>query len=155
MALEMVCAEEELKRKVPLFTTAPAPEPRVPALEPLPTCKVPEVIVVAEVYVLVADRIKAEVVLSWVTPVTFVPITALIRLEPLPVPVFLTVPVLLTLVVETVKALSVLVLFRSARLPVPVTPPVTVKVPAVLVRVVAVALAVIAPLIVNVEVALF
>ena len=48
MAFEMVCAEEELKRKVPLFDTAPAPEPKVPALEPLPTCKVPDVIVVAE-----------------------------------------------------------------------------------------------------------
>ena len=104
---------------------------------------------------MVPDKIKAEVVLFWVRPVTFVPITALMSVEPLPVPVFLTVPVLLTLAVETVKALSVLVLFLSTRFPVPVTPPVTVKVPAVLIRVIAVALAVIAPLIVNAEVVLF
>ena len=100
----IVCVTEALKLRVPLFDTAPAPDPKVPAVEPLPTCKVPAVIVVFEVYVFVPDKINADVELFSVTPVTEVPITALISVEPEPEPLLVTVPTLFTLVPESVKA---------------------------------------------------
>ncbi len=78
---------------------------------------------------------------------------------PVPVPLLVIVPALLTLVPEIVMPLAMALLLLMMRLPVPVTPPETVNtlepLALLLVNVVAVALAVIAPLTVNAEVALF
>lgn len=99
-----------------------------------------------------------ELALFSVTPVTLEPITALMIVEPEPVPEFVTVPVLFTLVVERVIPASVELLLFSMRLPVPVVPPDTVRsfVPLLLVRVVPPLFTVMAVvLIVRAEVVLF
>ena len=55
------------------------------------------------------------------TPVTFVPMTVLIVVVPAPAPALITVPLLLTLVVESV--IAPVELASRIRLPVPTTPP--------------------------------
>src|ERR1700720_1844702 len=71
--------------------------------------------------------LSAEVVLFSVIPVTLEPTPALIKLLPLPVPELVIVPVLFTLVVESVTPLAIALLLLKMRLPVPVTPPETVR----------------------------
>ena len=71
--------------------------------------------------------------------VTLLPTPPLIRvvaLVPVPVPLLVIVPALFTLAVESVIPLVIALLLLSTKLPVPDTPPVTVKLPAVSVRVV-------------------
>src|SRR6266446_5189063 len=85
--------------------------------------------------------------------------TALMRVEPLPVPELVIVPVLLTLAPERVMPLAIELLLLRTRLPVPVTPPVKVSsdepLALLFVRMVPPLFTVRAPLIVNAEVALF
>ena len=83
---------------------------------------VPESMVRPWVKVLTPSSCSWEVLLFSTTPVTLVPIIALISVEPLPVPALVTVPVLLTEVPETV-ILAVELLLSSIRLPVPVILP--------------------------------
>ena len=105
--------------------------------------EVPLMLLLIKVVVLIPPRMvsapltfKAEVVLFSVMPVTRLPTPALTNVAPVPVPLLVITPALFTLVVDRVKLLFVLVLLFSTKLPVPDTPPVTVKVPAVSVRVV-------------------
>jgi hypothetical protein len=75
--------------------------------------------------------VNAEVVLFSITPVTFEPMPALIRVVPVPAPVFVRVPALLIAVVEKVIA-PLVALLLIVKLFVPVTPPlkvVDIKVP--------------------------
>jgi len=97
------------------------------------------------------------VVLFSTTPVTLVPITALIVVPPDPLPLLVMVPVLLTEAVDNVMPLAVALLLLSTRLPVPLTPPEMVSnlVPLLFVSVVPPLFAVSAPLTVSAEVALF
>ena len=76
---------------------------------------------------LAPERIKIEVELFWIMPVTLVSMTALMAVVPEPVPELVIVPVLLTLVVERVIPEAIALLLLSTRLPVPVTPPDTVS----------------------------
>ena len=99
----------------------------VPVTPPL-TVKVPAVSVKVVPLLL---TVRAPVTLNaevpfCVRPVTLEPIAALIKVAPAPLPLLVIVPVLLTLVVESVKALLLLLL--SVRLALPVTPPVKLKV---------------------------
>jgi len=97
-----------------------------------------------------------EVELFCVIPVTFVPIAMLIFTEPVPLPEFVIVPVLFTVVVDRVMPSVVDPLLFKIRLPVPVTPPETVRLPAWLVKVVPPLLTVRAPVeIVSADVELF
>ena len=73
------------------------------------------------------DNTKVDGLLFCVTPVTFVPITALTNTEPVLVPEFVTVPVLFTLVPDNVMPLVVAPLFFKIKLPLPPTPPDTVN----------------------------
>jgi len=99
---------------------------------------------------------KAELALFSMTCVTFAPTAALTNAEPLPVPEFVTVPVLFRLVVDTVMPLAVVLLLFNTTLPTPVTPPDTVSSAVLLlVRVRFPAPTVTAPLTVRAELALF
>ena len=100
-----------------------------PSVVPSPIWSVPAEIVVAPVYVFAPVRTSLEVVLFWVTPVTFVPITELIVAVPVPVPLFVIEPVMLTGfdVMETLP-LPLAALMR-VRLPEPVNPPLIVVLP--------------------------
>ena len=71
------------------------------------------------------ERVRDDVLLLSVTPVTLVPMTALMTLAAAPAPEFVIVPVLFTLVVERVM-IPAPVEF-SVRLPLPVTPPLKVR----------------------------
>ena len=71
-----------------------------------------------------AESVNPEVLLFSVTPVTLVPITALIVVVPAPVPEFVIVPVLFRL--APLKVIVPLVPLLITRLLVPVTPPVKV-----------------------------
>ncbi len=62
-----------------------------------------------------------------ITPVTLVPMGALINVEPLPVPEFVIVPQLFTELKESVILPGVALLLLRIRLPVPTTPPETVS----------------------------
>ena len=79
------------------------------------------------VKVLTPDRSNSEVALFSTTPVTLAPITALINVEPAPVPELVIVPALLTEVVESVRPEAIELLLFSTRLPVPIIPPETVS----------------------------
>ena len=79
------------------------------------------------VKVLTPDRSNSEVALFSTTPVTLAPITALINVEPAPVPELVIVPALLTEVVESVRHEAIELLLFSTRLPVPIIPPETVS----------------------------
>ena len=70
---------------------------------------------------------KPEDELFWVMPVTFDPMPPLINTLPVPVPLLVIVPVLLTASVEIVMPLAKVLLFLKVRLPVPVMPPEWVK----------------------------
>lgn len=95
--------------------TAPAPETLfVTVVPPLFTVKAPL-------------TVRAEVGLDSVIAVTFVPTGALNKTLPAPVPELVIVPTGFTLVMETVRALATSLLFLRIKLPVPVTPPETVK----------------------------
>jgi hypothetical protein len=72
---------------------------------------------------LAPESVSADVALFSTTPVTLVPITALIVVPPEPLPLFVIVPMLLTEFVDNVMALAVALLLLSTRLPVPLTPP--------------------------------
>ena len=93
------------------------------------------------------------------TPVTFAPIMAVIAVTPVPVPVFVMLPVLLIEVPDNVTPLAMELLLFSVRFPVPMAPPDKVSNAAPLlllfVRVVPPELTVSAPLTVNPEAALF
>ena len=69
--------------------------------------------------------VRADVVLFSVTPVTLVPIFALISELPLPAPEFVIVPVLFTSLVDRVMVPTPVAF--SVRLPVPVMPPLSVR----------------------------
>jgi hypothetical protein len=90
------------------------------------------------------------------TPVTLVPMTALIVTPPVPVPELVTVPVWLTLVTETVIPAAVELLLFRIKLPVPEVPPEAVRivVPLLLTSVVPPLLTAMAPLMVSPEVVL-
>src|SRR6185295_11335029 len=79
------------------------------------------------VNVFAPESVSCDVALSCTTPVTLVPMMALMSVEPVPVPELVTVPVGLTLVVDSVMPLAIALLLLSTRLPVPVTPPETVS----------------------------
>ena len=83
-------------------------------------------------------KVKKLVALFCVTPVTLAPSPALMSVEPVPVPEFVMVPVLLMAVVERVMPLAKELLLLRIKFPVPVMPPDTVSifVPAIFVRVV-------------------
>jgi len=77
------------------------------------------------VKVLAPERVNCDVALFWMTPVTFVPMTALIVVVPLPEPEFVIVPMLFTEFVDKVIVAPLLALCALiVILPVPVTPPV-------------------------------
>ena len=77
------------------------------------------------------------------------------RVAPVPVPLLVMVPVLLMLASESVRLLAVDVLLFSMRLPIPVTPPLIVKLPSVFVKVLPLLPTLIAPETVNAELLLF
>jgi hypothetical protein len=115
----------------PFRSNVPVPLPKLTA-EPsgitpdAPNFNVPAVIVVVPVYALpVLESINADVLLFCVTPVTLDPISALIVVEPVPVPVFVTVPTLFTLLVDNV-IVPVVAPLLIVKLLVPVTPPLKV-----------------------------
>jgi len=100
--------------------------------------------------------VSEEVALFCVRPFTFVPIAALIVTPPVPLPEFVIVPVLLMVVMDSVMPLAVEPSFFKVRLPVPLKPPETVKLPAWLVKVLPPLLTVKAPVeMVSPEVVLF
>jgi len=82
------------------------------------------------------EMVSAEVVLFCVMPVTLEPTPPVMDTLPELLPELVIVPVLFTVVVESVMPLAVDPLFFKIKLPVPVTPPETVKVPTWLVKVV-------------------
>jgi len=91
---------------------------------PLPeNCNVPALMVVALVKRLTPASTNFDVPLFCVSPVTFVPMTALISVLPVPLPEFVTVPALFTEAVDKVIPLAVVLLLLSTKLPLPVTPP--------------------------------
>ena len=109
--------------KVTVFETVPIAPATVPVT-------VPVLIRSPPVKVLLFERMRSEVELSWITPpVTPVPMTEDIMTLPVPLPELVIVPVLFADVVEIVMPLAVLPLFLSVRLPVPVMPPETVMAP--------------------------
>ncbi len=112
MACVMLFASERLNANMPLSTTPAVPS--VPVVPPLPTCKVPALIVVVPLYVFVA--------VSTVVPVPF--------WFNVPVPLMALATVMELLRLNTNEALSV-----TAPVPkVPVVPPSPIcKVPAVMV----------------------
>ena len=71
------------------------------------------------------ERVRAEVELFCVTPVTLVPMTELIKTLPVPLPELVIVPVLLAELPEIVMPFAVALSLLMTRLPVPVMPPVT------------------------------
>ena len=137
--------------KVPVSVTAPVPkEPVEPAL---PTCNVPEVMVVVP-YVLAPANIRLEAPFS-VTFVMLEPMLVLISSLP-PLPLLVRVPVLLMGDPDSVTLFGVALLFCKVKLPVPVAPPETVSkaAPLLSIKVVPPAATSNAPLTVNGEVAL-
>ena len=138
MLLVYVPAREEVSVALLLplvFPSTIAPVPNAALLvEPV---EVPLRMVRPPVKVFAPDSLRVEVALSWTTPVTLVPMGALIKTLPVPLPELVIVPVLLTDAVEIVVPLAVEPSFLKIRLPVPVMPPVRVNVPFWLVSVVA------------------
>src|SRR4051812_42947929 len=99
-----------------------------PSADVLPIVSVPALtVVVPAKEALLPERVSADVALFCTTPVTLAPRAALIRVAPPPVPELVTVPVGLTVVVESVRPLAIALLLLRTRLPVPETPPETVK----------------------------
>ena len=92
-------------------------------------CKVPALMLILPLFVLVPLRVRADVALFCVMFVTFDPTPPLIVTLPVPLPELVIVPVLLAEAVEIVMPLEVLPSFLRVRLPVPVMPLETVKVP--------------------------
>jgi len=123
-----------LRIRLPVPVTPPETVRSCAPLALLLVSVVPPVFTVNAVVVM----LRGEIVLFSVTPVTFAPTPPLMRTEPAAVPELVIVPVLFTLVVESVMPLAVALLLLRIRLPVPVTPPDTVNnaVPAVFVKVV-------------------
>ena len=72
-----------------------------------------------------ADRMREDVALFWVTPITFVPMAEEIDTLPDPLPELVIVPVLFT---DAVVIVMLPEFCRRVRLPVPVMPPEWVKV---------------------------
>ena len=86
-----------------VIVLVPEPSPNVVATPDKLPVSVPALMVIGpENALLLADRVSAEVVLSWTMPVTFEPIAALMVVPPAPVPELVMVPALLTEVVESV-----------------------------------------------------
>ena len=96
---------------------------------PVATCRVPADIVMLHVKVLAPERISGHVALLCVIPVTFDPmlLEIVIPLVPPLAELFVIVPVGLTAPVEIVMTPVVEDRFESVMLPVPVIPPVSVK----------------------------
>ena len=106
--------------------------------------------------VLPAASMSIDEELFCVMLLTFVPMAPLIFTEPAPAPELVIVPVLFTVVPESVMPLSVDPSFFKIKLPVPVTLPETVRLPAWLVKVVPALLTVNPPVeMVSPEVVLF
>ena len=82
------------------------------------------------------EMVSPEVVLFCVMPVTLDPTPPVMDTVPLPAPELVIVPVLFTVVVESVMPLAVDPSFFKIKWPVPLTPPETVRLPAWLVKVV-------------------
>ena len=153
---------------VPVSVTVLELAVNVPELDQLPvklngvvvkSAKVPAVIVTFPVMLFEApDKFNAEVLLFSISPVTLLPMAALIVTVPVPLPELVTVPILLTAVVITLMAPAVELLFWRIRFPeVLATPPerVSTCVPREFIKVVpTVVLGVSAPLIVKAEVVL-
>jgi len=76
---------------------------------------------------LAPERVKGEVALFCTTPVTLAPMTEEITVIPVPEPLLMMVPALLTAVVVSVTPAAVALLFCRTRVPVPPTPPLTVN----------------------------
>ena len=131
--IPLVIALLLLSTKLPVPVTPPD---RVSSELPLALLLVKVVMLLPPCMVSAPLTFKAEVVLFSVMPVTRLPTPALTNVAPVPVPLLVITPALFTLVVDRVKLLFVLVLLFSTKLPVPVTPPVTVKMPRLSVRVV-------------------
>ena len=110
----------------PVFPSTIAPVPNAALVEPV---NAPLRMVRPPVKVFAPDSVRVEVALSWTTPVTLVPMGALIKTLPVPLPELVIVPVLLTDAVEIVTPLAVEPSFLKIRLPVPMMPPVRVMVP--------------------------
>ena len=112
-----------LSTKLPVPVTPPETVNKLEPLALLFVNVVPlELTVIADV---VID--KADVALFSIICVTFDPTPPLIKVTPDPVPLFVTVPALLSEAVEMVMPFAVVVLLLSTKLPVPVTPPDTVN----------------------------
>ena len=131
MLLVYVPAREEVSVALllpPVFPSTIAPVPNAALVEPV---NAPLRIVTPPVKVFAPDRVRVVFALSWITPVTLVPMGALIDTLPAPLPELVMVPVLLTPMValEIVMPLAVDPSFLKIRLPVPMMPPVRVMVP--------------------------
>lgn len=122
----------EIVFAVPVNVTVLELAVKVPELDQLPatlrlvvpeSSNVPDVIVTSPLIVeLLPDKSKFDVALFWMTPVTFVPMTAEIVVVPEPAPILVTVPALLIVAVENVMVPEVALLLM-VKLLVPVTPP--------------------------------
>ena len=105
---------------------------------------VPALMVNPPVKVLAPERERLDVALFWITPVTLLPMTALIVVVPLPMPELVIVPELLIgFVVRLTPPLFVLLIVM---LPVPVIPPVIIISPVELENNIRLLFKVIAPL---------
>ena len=102
----------------------PVPEPPKALVLVVPLT-VPALMVRPPVNVLAPDRVNCEVVLFWMTPVTFVPMIELIVTMPEPAFKFVTVPKLLTVAVERVRVKVLEPL--STRSFDPITPPLNMQ----------------------------
>lgn len=117
---------------VPLvFPNVNVPVPKAPPDDVSST--VPASMVKPPVKVLFPVKFNCELALFCTRPVTLVPITALISTEPEPEPALVMVPVLFTDVPDTVIPLAIVLLLSSVKLPLPVTPPVMLKLEVLLV----------------------
>src|SRR5262245_1147067 len=114
------------RSSVPVTLTLPLPTPS--GMTPdAPSLSVPALIVVLPPYVFAPLRVNCDVALLSTTPVTLVPMMALMSVAPEPLPLLVIVPMLLTEVVDNVMPLAIELLLLMTRLPVPVTPPDTVS----------------------------
>lgn len=101
IALEIKIELRKVASALPLvlpIVSVPVP----PAVELVLRARLPALIVTPLVKVLLPVSVNCDVALFWTTPVTLVPMTALIVVVPLPVPELVIVPVLLIDVVDIV-----------------------------------------------------
>jgi len=91
----------------------------------------PKVVTPSLVKMFAPLRMSWDVALLWTSRVTFVPMTALTAVLPVPVPELVIIPAGLIVVPDSVMPLAIVLLLLRTRLPVPVTPPETVRRPMV------------------------